>query len=207
MNSGEESVTFLESGASFPDYDNIFTGDNRSYYDTSSPGMGSTRRPIPSGYKVAKDRSNGKNGKFIIVPEDKSLLPDGAEVKSDGRGGWILTAPESAYKENGNLNLKEDPNLYKKTRYYNKIDIDVSYDRKAINEIVVDESIGIYNPNDLSTSFENTLSMPSKEYEMKNYIYNDNSVFTYETFDDKNLNGEKNENKQELLNKISGYGK
>lgn len=189
---------------------------------------------IPNGYVVAKDRSEGKNGKLIIVPEDNSLLPDGAEVKSDGRGGWILTAPESAYKENGNLNLKPDPTLEKTIEFYDdyrEFNYDYVSSRTGVWEYQTQKNGNTYFGRSRPISDETFVyykyaTINDKTKELENYetlgdtqvgdIYvGDTPVIGFGgKIDEKasterqaEVKAEKQKEKQELLNKISGYGK
>lgn len=153
---GSKSTELLESNQPLFDYYDVEkrTGNNGDYWvayshnysvdgtDEGNSGIGSV---VPDGYVVAVDRSkhlsNDEKGKFVIIPKDKSLLPDGVEVKDDGRGGYIVNAPETAYKKNGNLNLKPDSSLSTLI----SIDRSRGYDSTEANEFVRIDEMQVQN--------------------------------------------------------------
>ena len=160
-------IQLRESNQPFYDYTDVELYDGTYYVYSSgfstngNSGKGRSGRvaSLPKGYTVAKDRSehllDEEKGKLIVIPEDKSLLPDGVEIIDDGRGGKIVKAPESAYKPNGNLNLKPDPTLEKtiEIRSYNTIDFDKIKSTTAIDEFATQEgniSTTYGRPRDLS---------------------------------------------------------
>ena len=127
---GNDRIELKENNQPFFDYESVHLMDDGRYFvnsrgfsngdkHTEFMALTTDSVPLPKGYTVAKDRSehlsDEEKGKLIVIPEDKSLLPDGVEIIDDGRGGKIVKAPESAYKPNGNLNLKPDPTLEKTT--------------------------------------------------------------------------------------------
>ena len=162
-----EMIQLRESNQPFYDYTDVELYDGTYYVYSSgfstngNSGKGRSGRgaSLPKGYTVARDRSehlsDEEKGKLIVIPEDKSLLPDGVEIIDDGRGGKIVKAPESAYKPNGNLNLKPDPTLEKtiEIRSYNTIDFDKIKSTTAIDEFATQEgniSTTYGRPRDLS---------------------------------------------------------
>ncbi|MBD5398578.1 hypothetical protein HDR60_03675 [bacterium] len=180
-----DDIKLYESNIPFYDYESVqyytFKDGIKEYKvlshnfttDGTSQDGSLISAPLPKGYIVAKDRSehlsDKEKGKLIVIPEDKSLLPDGVQIIDDGKGGKIVKAPQSAYKKNGNLDLKPDKTLLKTTTIY---DIRNYKDDKSSNKVSVYEYV---TQKDNTDSYGENTRLSSG-----NRIY-----YKYATIDDK----------------------